>query len=173
MRRIRRQGRVIELPDGLQPRSASEQHAAVQQHVHPAARTDAPPAPQEPPASPSGRYMGEDMVYDAGTGEGPTQFDARAYQQDGRNVGAGYLSNPFEETGRERIGLQWWEAPLFGHVRAALQGQELFGHRITAGQARTAEQAAAGLLATGIGVPAFLAAVQGLSTPRDQGAIPM
>lgn len=172
MRRIRRQGRVIELPDGLQPRSASEQHAAVQQHVHPAARADAPSAPQEPQASAASRYMGEDMVYDASTGEGPTQV-VRTYQQDGRNVGAGYFSNPFEEAGRERIGLQWWEAPLGGHVRAGLEGQELFGHRITDGQARTAEQAAAGLLATGIGVPAFLAAVQGLSTPRDQGAIPM
>jgi hypothetical protein len=36
-----------------------------------------------------------------------------------------------------------------------------------------AEQGLAGLTAVGIGVPTFLAAVNQLSTPPDQGAIPL
>ena len=95
------------------------------------------------------------------------------YQRGGQDRLAGYVSNPFEEEGRERIGRQFWEAPLGGHLRSALTGQELFGHTITGGQARVAEQAAAGLLATGVGVPMFLEAVRGLTTPQTQGTIPM
>lgn len=95
------------------------------------------------------------------------------YQQDNRDLGGGYLSNPFEEEGRRQIGQQFWQAPLGGHLRSALAGQELFGHAITGGQARVAEQAAAGLLATGVGVPMFLQAVHGLTTPQTQGTIPI
>ncbi|MEB3259189.1 MAG: hypothetical protein VKP63_01015 [Cyanobacteriota bacterium] len=95
------------------------------------------------------------------------------YQQDNRDRGGGYLNNPFEEEGRQQIGRQFWQAPLGGHLRSALAGQEVFGHTITGGQARVAEQAAAGLLATGVGVPMFLEAVRGLTTPQTQGTIPM
>lgn len=95
------------------------------------------------------------------------------YQGGGRDVGAGYLSNPFNETGRKRIGRQFWHAPLGGHARNALEGQEIFGHTITAGQARTAEQGLAGLAAVGVGVPAFMAAVNQLSTPQTPDTIPM
>jgi hypothetical protein len=116
---------------------------------------------------------GGEMAYDTGTGQGATPIYVRDYQRDGRDVGAGYLNNPFDEEGRERIGQQFWEAPLGGHVRGALEGQELFGHRVTGGQARMAEQGLAGLTAVGIGVPTFLAAVNQLSTPPDQGAIPL
>jgi hypothetical protein len=68
---------------------------------------------------------------------------------------------------------QFWEAPLGGHVRGALEGQEVFGHTIDRDQARMAEQGLAGLTAVGIGVPAFMAAVQQLSTPADQNTIPL
>ncbi|MCE2835444.1 MAG: hypothetical protein LW834_00330 [Cyanobium sp. 49614_E6] len=84
----------------------------------------------------------------------------------------GYAQNPLEEEGRARIGQQFMQAPLGGHVRDALDGQEIFGHTITNRQARMAEQGLAGLTAVGVGVPAFMAAVQQLSTPQDQNTIP-
>ena len=96
-----------------------------------------------------------------------------SYQMRGRDVGAGYLNNPFDEAGRGRIGRQFWQAPLGGHVRSALEGQEVFGHTITKGQARMAEQGLAGLTAVGVGVPAFLAAVNQLSTPQTPDTIPL
>ena len=85
----------------------------------------------------------------------------------------GYAQNPLEDDGRARIGQQFMQAPLGGYVRDALDGQEVFGHRITNQQARMAEQGLAGLTAVGIGVPTFLAAVNQLSTPQDQGTIPL
>lgn len=114
-----------------------------------------------------------EMVYDQDTGQGATPVVVRDYQREGQDRLAGYVSNPFEAEGRERMGRQLWEAPLGGHVRSVLEGQDLFGHRVTRGQARVAEQAAAGLLATGVGVPMFLEAVRGLTTPQTQGTIPM
>lgn len=62
------------------------------------------------------------------------------------------------------------EAPLGGVVRDWAAQQDWAKHR----QGRTAEQAAAGLLATGVGVPMFLAAVDGLNGPtQSQGTIPL
>lgn len=113
-----------------------------------------------------------EMSYEAGTGEGATPIFVRDYQREDRNVGGGYLNNPLEQSDRAAIAQQFWEAPLGGHVRGALEGQEVFGHRITGGQARMAEQGLAGLTAVGVGVPAFMAAVQQLSTPADQNTIP-
>ena len=129
-----------------------------------------------------------EMAYDHGNGLGSSPvvdraqgyLDARAAERvarpqqvaDAFQYGQQYLNNPLEEKGRQRIGRQFWEAPLGGHVRRGLEGQEIFGHTIDAGQARTAEQALAGLTAVGIGVPAFMAAVNQLSTPQDQGTIP-
>jgi hypothetical protein len=94
------------------------------------------------------------------------------YQRRGRDAGAGYLSNPFEARGRRDIGLQLMEAPFGGHVRRGLEGAELFGHTVTPLEALRTEQGLAGLTAVGIGVPAFLAAVQQISTPPDQNTIP-
>lgn len=96
------------------------------------------------------------------------------YQRQGRDVGAGYISNPFSDEGRRRIGKQFREAPLGGHVRNALEGQELFGHAITNQQGRMAEQVIAGAMAVGIGVPTFLAGVQQLAGDQQTpGTIPM
>ncbi len=95
------------------------------------------------------------------------------YQRDGRAYLGGYFSNPFEEEGRANIGTQLWEAPAGGWIRRGLEGQEVFGHTITGGQARVAEQAMAGLTATGIGVPTFMAALNSLTTPQSQDTIPM
>ncbi len=85
----------------------------------------------------------------------------------------GYAQNPFADDGRARIAQQFMQAPLGGYVRDALDGQEVLGHRITNEQARMAEQGLAGLTAVGVGVPAFMFAVQQLSTPPDQNTIPM
>ncbi len=90
------------------------------------------------------------------------------YQRRGRDTLAGYLSNPLDARGRRDIGLQLMEAPLGGHVRSAAENLGL-----EADHARMAEQGLAGLTAVGIGVPAFMAAVQQLSTPPDQNTIPM
>ena len=95
------------------------------------------------------------------------------YQRDGRDVGAGYLNNPFDEGGRQRIGEQFWQAPLGGHVRRALTGQELFGNRFTDEQALITERTLAGLAAVGVGVPTFLHAVNQLTTPQSAETIPM
>jgi hypothetical protein len=90
------------------------------------------------------------------------------YQRKGQAGLRGYASNPLEEAGRNRITNQFWEAPLGGHVRSAAEGLGL-----EADHARMAEQGLAGLTAVGIGVPAFMAAVQQLSTPPDQNTIPL
>lgn len=82
----------------------------------------------------------------------------------------GYLSNPLEEQGREAIAAQFWEAPLGGYVRAGLDGVDLFGHTITPEQAHRSEQVLAAALASGIGVPTFLAGVQGLIGGNQQSA---
>ena len=136
------------------------------------------------------------MAYDHGTGEGASPItdaaqrylDARSsekarrqqlvndnpsYMRHGRGAMQGYLNNPFDEAGRKAISTQFWEAPLSGRVRQGLEGQELFGHRITGDQARMAEQGLAGLTAVGIGVPTFLAAVNQLTTPQSAETIPM
>jgi hypothetical protein len=129
------------------------------------------------------------MYYDQGTGEGATPMmdgvnkyrDARAQERTARTqkvadayqYGQGYLNNPLDGKGRGRMGTQFWEAPLGGHVRAGLDGQEIFGHTIDRDQALMAERGLAGLLATGVGVPAFMAAVQQLTTPADQNTIPL
>jgi hypothetical protein len=107
--------------------------------------------------------------------------DARAGERSARQArvdeayqyGQQYLNNPLDAKGRSRMERQFWEAPLGGHVRGALEGQEVFGHTIDRDQARMAEQGLAGLTAVGIGVPAFMAAVQQLSTPADQNTIPL
>lgn len=108
-------------------------------------------------------------------------LDARAAEQVARQgqvdaayqYGQQYLNNPLDAKGRSRMERQFWEAPLGGHVRGALEGQELFGHQITRGQARMAEQGLAGLTAVGVGVPAFLAAVNQLTTPQSAETIPL
>jgi len=94
------------------------------------------------------------------------------YQRSGRDHLAGYVNNPLEASGRAQIGRQFLQAPLGGHVRSALEGQEIFGHRISGTEALYTERGLAGLTAVGIGVPAFMAAVQQLSTPADQNTIP-
>jgi hypothetical protein len=132
-----------------------------------------------------------EMSYDIGTGEGATPqvaaaqgwMDARAserasrqeriaavpdYQRKGQAGLRGYASNPLEEAGRNRMVNQFWQAPLGGHVRSAAEGLGL-----EADHARLAEQGLAGLTAVGIGVPAFMAAVQQLSTPPDPNTIPL
>lgn len=138
-----------------------------------------------------------DMVYDSGDGSGATPMlggveryrdqvaatrqsrEARvaatpSYQRKGQASLQGYLNNPLDEAGREAIGTQFWEAPLGGHVRRAVDGFDLFGHQVTPDQARTAEQALAASLAVGIGVPTFLAGVQGLqSDQQTQGTMPL
>jgi hypothetical protein len=121
-------------------------------------------------------YVGESAYGDYASNVGPQlpiRESPRAYQNDGRDVGAGYLNNPFDAAGRQQIKRQFLHAPLGGHVRGALEGQELFGHRITGGQARMAEQGLAGLTAVGIGVPTFLTAVHNLTTPQSAETIPM
>lgn len=86
----------------------------------------------------------------------------------------GYLNNPLEDAGRERIAQQFMQAPLGGYVRDGLAGREVFGHTITNQQARTTEQVLAAAMATGIGVPTFLAGVQGLmGDQQTAGTIPM
>lgn len=106
---------------------------------------------------------------DARAGEKAARGQAvdEAYQ-----YGQQYLNNPLSAKGRARMGRQFWEAPGGGHIRRGLAGQEVLGHTITDEQAHLAEQGLMGLTAVGIGVPAFLAAVQQLSTPQDQNTIP-
>ena len=129
-----------------------------------------------PATAQSDAYEGQSAYGEYANNVGPQMVaPARtpSYQRGGMDTGAGYLSNPFDEEGRQRMGQQFWEAPGGGHVRRALTGREVFGHKITGGQARLAEQGLAGLTAVGIGVPAFMAAVQQLSTPPDQNTIPL
>lgn len=159
-RTIRRNGQVFERRNG------SVDQEAVNRMVHPAARRE------ESAGVPVEEFADYDDIV-ASTQPPQQAAAAPEYQRDGQDRLAGYVSNPLEEEGRQRIGRQFWEAPLGGHLRSALAGQELFGHTITGGQARVAEQAAAGLLATGVGVPMFLEAVRGLTTPQSQGTIPM
>jgi hypothetical protein len=117
---------------------------------------------------------GATVPYDATVGPGfAPRVGGPLYQARGRDVGAGYLNNPLTGEGRTQIGRQFWNAPLGGHVRAGLDGQEIFGHTIDRDQALMAERGLAGLLATGVGVPAFMAAVQQLTTPADQNTIPL
>jgi len=103
---------------------------------------------------------------------GATPADARSDRQqrarEAYQYGQQYLNNPLEAKGRARMSRQFWEAPLGGHVRSAAEGLGL-----QADHARLAEQGLAGLTAVGIGVPAFMAAVQQLSTPPDQNTIPL
>lgn len=92
------------------------------------------------------------------------------YQQDGMKFLSQYLNVPFTKDWRR----QFWEAPLGGWVRRGAEGLG-FDPAVAAG----AERIVAGLAATGIGVPAFLAAVNGLSggsqvvTPQTPGTIPL
>lgn len=133
-----------------------------------------------------------DMAYDHGgevgiVGATPivdraqSYLDARAAEQVARQqkvdeayqYGQQYLNNPFDAKGRARMGRQFMDAPLGGHVRRGLEGQELFGHTITGEQALMTERGLAGLTAVGVGVPAFLAAVNQLSTPQSPETIPL
>lgn len=111
-----------------------------------------------------------------------THLDARAAEQAARQgqvdaayqYGQQYLNNPLDAKGRARIGRQFMNAPLGGHVRRGLEGQELFGHTVTGDQALMAERAIAGAMAVGIGVPTFLAGVQELTGDQQTpGTIPM
>lgn len=138
------------------PRTAEDMvHDAVKTGAHlpgpgGAAKTGAAPAEQP---------------YDHGTGEGATPINPNRFARRGLDKLGGYFDG--------RPGEQFWEAPLGAHVRNYLAGQKVFGHTITEGQARMAEQGLAGLTAVGVGVPAFLAAVNQLSTPQTPDTIPM
>jgi len=80
----------------------------------------------------------------------------------------GYAQNPLEEEGRRRIAHQFGQAPLGGYARDFAAGMGLRNDH-----AILAERGLAGLTAVGVGVPAFLAAVQQLTTPQDQNTIPL
>lgn len=197
-RRIRRHGRVVDPATGRRLPTAEEMvHPAVRgaasaasadipvedfaDHDSLVASWQAGTAAPEPPAA--GPAWG-DMAYDQGTGERATpiiqgraqeNLDRRArvaavprYQRSGRDSLQGYVSNPLEVSGRRAMGRQFWEAPLGGHVRSFAEGMGL-----EANHAQMAEQGLAGLTAVGIGVPAFMAAVQQLTTPTDQNTIPL
>jgi hypothetical protein len=98
---------------------------------------------------------------------------SRLYQQEGRGQLRGYLNNPFDEQGRQAILRQAVSAPMGGHIRSALQGQEVFGHTITNGQARMAEQAAA-ITASGVGAWGFLGAIDALNgDSQTPGTMPI
>lgn len=112
------------------------------------------PAAEAPP--------GPQVRYSAPEGEQPL------YQADGRDRLAGYLSNPTTHLGRQRMLEQAMEAPAGGWVRRGLEGQEVFGHTITNAQARMAEQAAAGVLATGVGGWGLLEAIDALNGDPQQ-----
>lgn len=91
----------------------------------------------------------------------------RPYQADGRKFLAGYLSMP----GSEKWRTQFWEAPLGGFPRRLLGDWGM-----DPGHAAIAERTIAGLVATGIGVPAFMAGINGLSqmgTPSTPDTIPL
>ena len=109
---------------------------------------------------------------DAATRRKIKQETTPVYQMEGRGRMGGYASNPFEEEGRQQIARQFMSAPLGGHVRRAAEGQEIFGHKVTRGEARVAEQALAGLTATGVGGAAFLAAIDELNG-QTGGTMPM
>lgn len=97
------------------------------------------------------------------------------YQRKGRAGLQGYLNNPLDEDGRAAIATQFMDAPLGGHVRRGVEGVDLFGHQVSANQAHRTEQVLAAALATGIGVPTFIAGVQGLLGPDQQssGTMPL
>lgn len=118
--------------------------------------------------------VGNSQRYEAPVGAIPRINAKRHYRQEGRDVMAGYLNNPLEEDGRKAMLSQLMSAPLGGHLRAALQGQEVLGRTITNAQARMAEQAAAGVLATGIGSWGLLSAIDALNgNQQTPGTIPM
>lgn len=103
--------------------------------------------------------------YEAPVGAVPHINATRLYQQEGRGHMAGYLNNPLEEAGRQAIAQQLMAAPLGGHVRHALQGQTLplMDRPVTNMEARIAEQALAGVLATGVGGWGLLSAIDALN----------
>lgn len=68
----------------------------------------------------------------------------------GRRHLGGYINNPLDEAGRAAIVHQFLVDPLGGHVR------RLTGHQL-------AEQAAAGVLATGVGGWGLLSAIDALN----------
>ena len=101
-----------------------------------------------------------------------------AYQGQGRGHLGGYMNNPLDAEGRQAAMQQFVHAPLGGHLRSALQGQAIpgFDHTITNKEARMAEQAAAGVLATGIGGWGLLSAIDALqsnNTPQTAGTMAM
>lgn len=111
--------------------------------------------------------------YQAPAGAVPRINATRLYQQEGRGSLRGYLNNPLDD-GFQSWGRQFWSAPGGGHIRSALQGREVFGHTITGGQARIAEQAAMGVLATGVGSWGLLSAIDALNgNPQTPGTMPM
>jgi hypothetical protein len=111
--------------------------------------------------------------YQAPVGAVPHINATRLYQQEGRGRLAGYANNPFDEQGRQAILRQMMSAPMGGHIRSALQGQEVFGHTITNAQARMAEQAAA-ITATGVGAWGFLGAIDALNgDSQTPGTMPI
>lgn len=104
--------------------------------------------------------------YDAAVGpQLPPQTQGAAYQLRGRDRLQGYLSNPLEKAGQQAIARQLMHAPLGGHVRHALQGQTLplMDRPVTNMEARIAEQALAGVLATGVGGWGLLSAIDALN----------
>jgi hypothetical protein len=112
--------------------------------------------------------------YQAPVGAVPHINATRLYQQEGRGRLAGLLNNPFDEQGRRAILRQVISAPGGGHIRSALQGQEVFGHTITNAQARMAEQATVGVLATGVGSWGLLSAIDALNGDNQTpGTMPM
>lgn len=160
--------------DGAALRQAQPQRTAATQQAEGAALLQA--MEQEvplgtlsglPPAAAGGGYQ-------APAGGVPRINATRLYQQEGRGSLRGYLNNPLEEEGRQAIARQFLSAPLGGQLRSALQGQEVFGHRISNAQARIAEQAAAGVLATGVGSWGLLSAIDALNgDPQTPGTMPM
>ena len=145
-----------------------------------------PPAPQSQVAQLSMRSAQQEAIgqlpveqpkgpviqRDAATRQKIKQETTPVYQMEGRDKLAGYANNPLDEEGRLQISRQFMSAPLGGHVRRAAEGQEIFGHKITRGEARVTEQALAGLTATGVGGAAFLAAIDGLNG-QTSGTMPM
>ena len=84
------------------------------------------------------------------------------YQAAGRDRFSGYLQNPLDSLGRQRMLEQFIEAPLGGHVRRLL------------GDSQVAEQAAAGVLATGVGSWGLLSAIDALNgDSQTPGTMPI
>jgi hypothetical protein len=148
------------------PRRSSLRNPAVEEMVHPAVRQHFQAGEGESTAF-AGGTTGATAPH-VQPGYRPEVGDQAEAFGPGQISGfEGYSQNPLEEEGRRRISQQFGQAPLGGYVRDAATGMGLSNDH-----AILAERGLAGLTAVGIGVPAFMAAVQQLSTPQDQNTIP-